>query len=171
MQLKRTLLWSVASGAVVVWIAAGATSETHPVATPPPPAHHASAPPRVPLAADVARLHERLRPTIAPLQSRDLFRYASRAPKASRVASVPLPSAAEVRPSPVALPPLSLVGIAEDTGDAGPVRTAIVSGFGDLFLVKAGESITARYRVVSVSPDVVELLDTTDQTTRRLPLP
>ena len=64
--------------------------------------------------------------------------------------------------------PLKLVGIAEDTSDDGVVRTAIVSGYGDLFLVKEGESVTLRYRVSRVLSDLVELVDVTDQTTLRL---
>jgi hypothetical protein len=50
------------------------------------------------------------------------------------------------------------------------VRTAIISGEGELFVVKVGDSVTARYVVTTISADVVELTDTSDQTVRRLPL-
>ena len=50
------------------------------------------------------------------------------------------------------------------------MRTAIVSGFGDIFLVKAGETVASRYRVVSVASDGVELVDETDGSTLRLSL-
>ncbi len=48
------------------------------------------------------------------------------------------------------------------------MRTAIVSGFGDVFLVKAGERIASRYRVVTVAGDGVELVDEADGSTLRL---
>jgi hypothetical protein len=66
--------------------------------------------------------------------------------------------------------PLKLEGLAEDHGDQGPVRTAIISGFGDIFLVKEGESVTLRYRVAKISADAVELTDLTDNTPLRLAL-
>jgi hypothetical protein len=50
------------------------------------------------------------------------------------------------------------------------VRTAIISGFGDIFLVKEGDSVTLRYRVAKISPDAVELTDLTDNTPLRLAL-
>jgi hypothetical protein len=66
--------------------------------------------------------------------------------------------------------PLKLEGLAEDHGDQGAVRTAIISGFGDIFLVKEGESVTLRYRVAKISADAVELTDLTDNTPLRLAL-
>ena len=65
-------------------------------------------------------------------------------------------------PTPVALrPSLTLIGIAEDASADGVVRTAIVSGLADLFLVKAGETIDGgRYRIDLVSADAVQLTDT-----------
>jgi hypothetical protein len=66
--------------------------------------------------------------------------------------------------------PLKLEGLAEDRGDQGPVRTAIISGFGDIFLVKEGDHVTLRYTVAKISPDAVELTDLTDNTALRLAL-
>ena len=60
--------------------------------------------------------------------------------------------------------------MAEDAGPAGPVRTAIVSGPGQLFLVKEGQNVTLRYRVIKIAADVVELQDLGDKTTLRLAL-
>jgi hypothetical protein len=113
------------------------------------------------LAAEVARLRERLRPTAAPLQTRDLFRYRRDAAAASR--------RAEAFVSPIERPPdslaaaklsLALVGLAEDDGPDGPVRTAIIKNVGDLIFVKEGDQVTGRYRVEKISADVVELTDT-----------
>jgi hypothetical protein len=71
----------------------------------------------------------------------------------------------------VAQPSLKLAGIAEDPGPDGTTqRTAIISGEGQLFMVKEGENVTPRYRVVKVSADVVELLDLSTNTPRRLAL-
>ena len=69
-----------------------------------------------------------------------------------------------------ARPLLKLSGIAEDAAPDGPVRTAIISAFGQLFLVKEGENVTERYRVARISSDVVELIDLADGTTFRLAL-
>jgi hypothetical protein len=70
----------------------------------------------------------------------------------------------------VVRPVFTLVGLAEDAGVDGPIRTAIISGAGDLFLVKEGEAVTSQYRVVKITADVVELGDVTDGTTLRLAL-
>ena len=66
--------------------------------------------------------------------------------------------------------PLKLAGIAEDEGPEGPLRTAIISGEGQLYIVKEGDEVTARYRVGKISADVVELIDVGDNTVRRLAL-
>src|SRR5947207_2449334 len=157
MNIRRAVMIGVAGGAIAVWIAAAATSNTRTV-----PLVVEQKPTSVDrsgaqLAVEVARLHERLRPTDTPIQSRNLFRYA--APSGVRSAS----STAPVTPSPVvqALPPatvspLKLEGLAEDKGDQGPVRTAIISGFGEIFLVKEGDSVTLRYRVARISSEAVE---------------
>jgi hypothetical protein len=122
------------------------------------------------LAAEIARLHERLRPTAAPLQARDLFRYSGRR-TTTPAFSVPTPPSVLESTAPGVPPPaFALVGLAEDAGPDGPIRTAIISGAGELFLVKEGEAVTTRYRVVTISSGVVELGDVTDGTTLRLAL-
>jgi hypothetical protein len=65
---------------------------------------------------------------------------------------------------------MRLSGIAEDATPDGVVRTAIISGFGQLFLAKEGDQVTDRYRVVKISSDVVELTDLADRSTFRLAL-
>jgi hypothetical protein len=70
--------------------------------------------------------------------------------------------------------PLTLSGIAEDVGpdsDGAPlVRTAVLSGLGDVFLAKAGDTILSRYEVVAIGADAVELKDLTTLRTIRLGL-
>jgi hypothetical protein len=79
------------------------------------------------LAGEIARLHERLRPSATPRQpGRDLFSFVAPAP--SRPAPVQMPKAVPdeapiARPAP---PALKLSGIAEDATPAGLVRTAIL---------------------------------------------
>ena len=51
------------------------------------------------------------------------------------------------------------------------MRTAIISALsGELFLVKEGETIAARYRVGAVAADAVELNDLLTGAVRRLAL-
>ena len=170
MNPKRTATIVVVGGALLAWLAGAATSnrtiEPSPVVSVP-----AIDTRGVALEKEIARLHERLRPTATPSQSnRNLFSFRSpvramAVPSASRT-----PALVEAPPLPPPLPPLRLVGVAEDPGADGPARTAIITGDGQLFTVKEGENVTTRYRVVRISADVVELLDLTDNTVRRLAL-
>ena len=159
------------AAALAAWLAAAANSgnrdliEPGVVRTPPIDARGAA------LAGEITRLHERLRPSVAPRQpSRDLFSFAPRqtppalAPPQARPA---LTETIVVRPPP---PAVQLSGIAEDVTAGAVVRTAIISASGQLFLVKEGEQVTARYRVVKISSEVVELTDLTEGTTLRLAL-
>lgn len=171
MNVKRTVMIGAAGGAVAVWIAAAATSNTRNVAPIVPTKPNIVDKSGAELAVEVQRLHERLRPSDTPIHSRDLFRYAARSSSAAApVAAVPvMPPAPELPPAAV-VSPLKLEGLAEDRGDQGPVRTAIISGFGDIFLVKEGDEVTSRYRVARISSDAVELTDLTDNTPLRLAL-
>jgi hypothetical protein len=63
---------------------------------------------------------------------------------------------------------LKLAGIAEDAGADGPDRTAIISGEGQLFMVKEGDPVAGRYRVARISSDAVELSDVNAGIVRRL---
>lgn len=66
--------------------------------------------------------------------------------------------------------PFTLVGMAERETPDGPVRTAIVSGQGQLFLVGVGDAVTTRYVVRAISADVVELVDDASGESIRLAL-
>lgn len=170
MNLKRTLSIGVGGGAVVVWIAAAATSVSQPTTIVPRVDARAIESSGAELAAEITRLHERLRPSATPLQTRDLFQYAPRG--AARSAPQDTAPVAVETAAPVAqVLALKLIGIAEDGPADRVVRTAIVSGPGDLFLVKEGDTFLSRYRVVAIGADAVELSDTSDQSSRRLALP
>jgi hypothetical protein len=172
MNLKRTTTIVLVAAAIGAWLA-GAATTNHPI-----PAAPIDRPPAIELrgaelASEIARLHERLRPISSPRQpGRNLFVYRAAAPSAPppALAAAPAATLAAVVPPPPALPSLKLAGIAEDSGDDGPIRTAIISGEGQLYLVKEGEAVTARYRVSKIAADVVELVDVGDNSIRRLAL-
>jgi hypothetical protein len=171
--MKRTATIVVVGGALLAWLAGAATSNRTSVPLP--------ILQRTPielrgeeLAVEIARLQERLRPTSTPRQpGRNLFSFHAAAARAARTApmvAAPAPALVEAPPALPVLPALKLAGIAEDEGPEGPVRTAIISGQGQLFLVKEGESVLQRYRVTKISADVVEIVDLEDNSIRRLAL-
>jgi len=170
MSAKRTAMIVLGGGVLAAWLAGAATSN-----------HTAPAPLVVPhtesidtqgeaLANEIARLHDRLRPSAAPrTPGRNLFAF--RAAPAPAAPVVP-PHAALVE-MPLATPALSqpalkLSGVGEDPGPDGPVRMAFISGEGQLFIVKQGDAVTARYKVAAITPDLVELTDVVDGSLRRL---
>jgi hypothetical protein len=171
MNLKRTATIVVGGAALAAWLAGAATSSRavpSPIVFQTPAIELRGAE----LATEIARLHERLRPTAAPHQpGRNLFTFnaAHARPVAPPLAVEPKPALMEA-PVVSAQPALKLSGIAEDAGPDGPERTAIITGGGQLFMVKEGETVTPRYRVTKISADVVELTDVGDGTIRRLAL-
>jgi hypothetical protein len=172
MNVKRTAMIGVAAVAVAVWISAATTSNVRTVVPVVPAKASVVDKSGAELAVEVKRLHERLRPSDTPVHSRDLFRYAGKgsASAAAVVTAAPPASAVQEQAFAPLVAPLKLEGLAEDQGDQGPVRTAIISGFGDIFLVKVGDSVTSRYRVAKISPDAVELTDLSNNTPLRLAL-
>ena len=171
MNVKRTTMIGVAAVAVAVWISAATTSNVRTVVPVVPAKASVVDKSGAELAVEVKRLHERLRPSDTPVHSRDLFRYVAKGSASAAVvtAAPPAPAVQEQAFAPL-VAPLKLEGLAEDQGDQGPVRTAIISGFGDIFLVKVGDSVTSRYRVAKISPDAVELTDLSNNTPLRLAL-
>ncbi len=134
----RTATFVLGAGAIAALIAGATTAGRRPVGTPTIERARPVELQGAELAAEIARLQERLRPTTEPSTSRNLFRF--NAPVRPTM-DTPLVVPDALPPAPPAMrPPLTLVGLAEDTTDAGVVRTAIISGFGDIFLVKAGRS-------------------------------
>ena len=172
MNIKRVATIGVALGALAAWLASAASAVRHDVA-PPPPAGDVKPDARVAaLDAEVARLRARLQPDVTPLApARNLFAFRAPAP-AARAAS-PAGFVKSASP-PAALPPrppsFTLDGLAENPGAFGPVRTAIISGAGQLFLAKVGDAVTLRYRVSKIGSDSVELTDLSTGATVRLAL-
>jgi hypothetical protein len=172
MNLRRTTTIVLGGAAIGAWLAGAATSNHRIPARPigEPPAIEARG---AELASEIARLQERLRPTSTPRQpGRNLFSFRAGAPREPQPqpAFAPPRALAEAAPLTPALPSLKLAGIAEDTEADAPIRTAIISGEGQLYMVKEGEAVTPRYRVAKISADVVELVDLLDNSVRRLAL-
>ena len=154
MNVKRITMLSATGALLAAMIASATTSGVRrpaPVVTPPNTA--AIELQGAELAAEVARLRARLRPADQPQEpARNLFQFGARASRPAPAAPVvPLDPAAAPAPPPP--PPFTLIGFASE----GAVRTAIISGSGDLFLAREGDSITAQYRVIRIDADGVEL--------------
>ena len=171
MSVKGTALISGAT-VLATWLASAPVPETAapqtavPQSTANAPARaqarsHTVAPPQVedlgPEAERLARRVEAIASFAAP--ARDLFRFRP----APGSAKVEVPVAPEVSLAPIAVvapapPPFVLTGIAEDQQGNVLVRTGIVSGPGDLWLVKAGDTIDGHFQVVAVEADAVEII-------------
>ena len=111
------------------------------------------------LAAEEAKLrrHDNLPPRPS---TRNPFRFGAK--QTAATLSHPGTAAAPLAPTEAAQPAqpsLSLSGIAERKTPQGPVRTAIISGEGQLYLVTEGEMVAGRYRVMTVESDAVTLGD------------
>jgi hypothetical protein len=171
MNLKRTTTIVVFGGALAAWLAAAATYRGPEIGAPlvlksPSIDGRGAA-----LADEISRLHERLHPSAQPPQpGRDLFSFVASRPRAVELVQTPAAALTEAPLRRPTLPAMRLSGIAEDATPDGVVRTAIISVFGQLFLAKEGDPVTERYRVVKISPDVVELTDLADRSTLRLAL-
>jgi hypothetical protein len=160
MNVRRVVWFGVWALAIASWFASASTSGVRPPIAPLPPPKPAAIDWSVAaLQSEVSRLHDRIGPTASPAGSRDLFRFSARTPRRP-LGAVPnrAPMAeADVAPPVAPRPSLKLIGIAEDASADGIVRTAIVSGPGDVYLVKAGDTVAGQYRVEQVSTDAVQL--------------
>jgi hypothetical protein len=122
------------------------------------------------LAKEIARLRRQQESGAAPTRGRDVFRFgAAPVARATRVvpAVVPVPGAGTVAPP---RPALKLIGVAEDSSSGSPIRTAIISAPDQLYVVREGERVASRFGVQRISPDVVELVDSVDDTALHLVL-
>ena len=159
MNIKRTATIGVVGGALAVWLAAAGTSDVRVVPAPVvtrTPIEKSGAD----LASEIAKLHERLRPAATPRQDgRNLFQFNARRPAPAPGRPAASAERVDTPAPPPSTPPFRLSGIAEDPGPDGPIRTAIISSPGELFLVTEGDMVTPRYRVARISADVVELVE------------
>jgi hypothetical protein len=166
MNLTRSVAIGVCGGVVLTWWSWAATPTPRPV-TVPAVGSRAVDRSAAELSREIARLHERLRPDVAPQYARNVFAFPTRASVAPGDTPVAAPpSTAATRRA----PDLTLVGMAEDVRDHETVRTAVINLDGQIFLVKEGESLGTRYQVDRLSADAVELRDLETDSTVRLVL-
>jgi hypothetical protein len=66
---------------------------------------------------------------------------------------------ADAAAPPTPRPPMELAGIAEETGNGHPVRTAVISAAGQVILAKEGNRVLSRFLVVRIAADAVHLKD------------
>jgi hypothetical protein len=158
MNITRTVILGVTGGALAAWLAADVTG-TRQIVLPPAPKTSAADARGADLAAEIARLHDRLHPTAAPQQpARNLFEFKANAGRTPadvvHITPAPATEPAAAPESPEAPESMfTLIGVAEDAG----VLTAIISGQGELFMVKDGDLVAQRYRVTHVAADAVDL--------------
>jgi hypothetical protein len=165
--IKQTLFIVTGCAVCAAWFSAAMTPRWHQPAMSevPSPAPVESG---AVLAREIARLHERLRPDVAPRSRlRNVFAFQAARPA---VAGVPRTApVADAGPAPVPVAPfaLTLVGLAEEpagsSATAGLVRTAIISGHGQLFLLKEGETLTDGAAVYTTGPIDATSVEVTDQ--------
>lgn len=110
-------------------------------------------------------------PAPARRPGRNLFEIHDRAGRSVE----PTPRSPEVVVPPAALEPapaptVTLIGVATSGEGDGVVRTAVVSGAGQLWLAREGAVVAGRYRVDRVGTDEVELRDTVLNTRHTLRL-
>lgn len=116
-----------------------------------------------PFDLDDVRARLRARRTEAPRPrspERNAFEFAPEAPVrlAGGAARGAAPAPAQVMPPTVPPPPqLTLSGVAETRQGDQVVRTAIISGMGQLFFAKPGDRLANTYVVSIIGPDIVEL--------------
>ena len=178
---SRAVLVLAALGLVLAWLAAAADRQPavpHATSDQPSAAHARAGH----LAQDIRDQARRLRSQLdsAPqptMSGRNPFtfddRVSSRSHDAQAAPVVPALEAALVASTPDP-PPLTLSGIAEEASGAdnpaAPRRVAVLSGYGDVFLARIGETVASRYEVTAIGADAVELKDLITGSTIRLGL-
>jgi hypothetical protein len=122
--------------------------------------------------AHAARLRERLASAPKPqLPHRNPFVFESRPVVPARPLAPRTNPARADETLPPPEPALMLIGIAEDQGPKGLVRTAIITDDADaVFVLTIGETLLDRYSVEAIGADAVELKEVATNAIRRLAL-
>ncbi|MBA3296562.1 MAG: hypothetical protein H0U19_06470 [Acidobacteria bacterium] len=177
MSTSRVVAWIAGAGLLGAWLtsAAGVPRAAGTYRPAPRPADAAALDH---LAADVqvqaGRLRTRLASAPAPQDTiRNPFMFS--APVAPRLTPRPSMSAPVAVESPIVMqapePTLELIGVAENQGTKGMVRTAVIAtGQGELLMFTAGQRILGMYDVVAIGADAVELKQFETGAVRRLAL-
>src|SRR5215471_873327 len=111
MTARRAVTFVIVLAALAAWIAAAATTsgvrDVRPVRPfVPPPIDTSGAA----LDAEIARLHDHLRPTASPRLGRNLFQFAAARPRIAPEAAVPIPAPPPPGPVAAPAPSLTLIG-------------------------------------------------------------
>ena len=122
--------------------------------------------------APTERQHERMGTAPAPREPRPHpIALARREEPKSRTAVAATAQPPPAAPAAVPEPPLTLIGVAEQQTPEGLERTAIVTADSDeVYMLKEGDVLGARYRVKAVGPGSLELTDLVTGAARRLAL-
>jgi hypothetical protein len=160
MPIVRGILVSFGVTLVTVWLVASGLAPSRV-----PPTERLAPAPAAPDDSErptpVKRLRHQLSlmPETRP-RDRDPFHFAAPPRTAAQVAPVDAP-ATDAMPV-VAKPRLQLLGIAQDVRDGRPVRTAVIGGMNQVYLVGEGDQMALRFLVKRVGVDSVEVEDMTD---------
>ena len=175
MTAKRAAAYLGVASLLVAWLASAAGVIMRSTGDAPAPRAVATSGAET-LASDVqaqaSRLRDRMASAPSPHQPlRNPFAFAERK-AAYRGGSSPSAPAPDPAPAPViGEPPLSLVGVAEQQSPTGVVRTAVLTSDSDeVYMLKEGDVLGARYRVKTIGADAVELSDLVTGSVRRLAL-
>jgi hypothetical protein len=163
MAIVRGILVAFGVTLVTVWlVASGLAPSRTPAAEPAAPVPAAETVPDRP--TPVKRLRQRLATMPdARHRDRDPFHFAPRARTPAPAADDIDPPAGDPPPA-IAKPRLQLLGIAQDARDGRPVRTAVIGGMNQVFLVSEGDQMALRFLVKRVGADSVDVEDMTDGT-------
>ena len=129
-----------------------------------PAAAPAPGPPAVTATVAVRPFGDRAQPAAAGTR-RNLFREREPRTPAPLVArssdqmSAPVPAGVAAPPEVPPGPRVTLAGLAEQVVSGVPVRTAVLSGAGDVWIVREGDVVAGRYRVEAIGPGSVRLAD------------
>jgi len=143
------------------WLVVGREDRLRPTGAEPPPARTANrgqqVDDRLPGRVEALRAYlatPRARGTVR----RNLFDFRAPAARADRGGRAPADVAAVADPPPER-PEMRLSGIAEETGNGRPVRTAVISVPGQLVFAREGDRVLSRFLVVRIAADAVQLKD------------
>lgn len=176
MTTRRAVTYGGLFCLLAAWLASAASTTQQDQQPPSEPDRGVMVPSTDALVSDVqahaAKLRQRLASApVPPLPHRNPFLFESRPMPAPR----PILRRAEPLSMPEPLstpePALFLIGVAEDQGPNGPMRTAILGDDADaVFMVSLGQTVLDRYRVAAIGADAVELKDIRTNAVRRLAL-
>jgi hypothetical protein len=121
--------------------------------------------------SEAAKLGARLRAEVPlTLPARNPFRFDTPPPVRPNPAST-VPEASSALPNPQPdWPAARLTGLAEETVEGTPQRTAIFSSANGVLLVREGETILDQYRVTRIDGEGVDVTRLDDGSSRRLTL-